>query len=51
MNQNIQQVVKPENFGGLNRHVPEPAIDTQALLATVAEEDKVWDTIERNLFR
>ncbi len=52
MYQSIKRVVKPETFGGLNR-IPapchrqalEPAPSVQALLATVADEDIVRDSL------
>jgi hypothetical protein len=64
MNQNIRSVVRPEHFGGLNRilaprhrHSTDLPNDFQALLATTADEDIIWDTIldkesiESNLLR
>jgi hypothetical protein len=52
MYQSIKRVVKPETFGGLNR-IPapchrqalKPAPSIQALLATVADEDIVRDSL------
>jgi hypothetical protein len=64
MYQSIKRVVKPETFGGINRilaprhrQAQEPTTNVPTLLATVAEEDIIWDslldreTIERNLLR